>query len=81
MEEYNWNLISKVSIPIGILVAAVFYLDTSNFWKYFSMVAGIILAGSIVYMKDRKKSNIFTASAIVFLAALIVKMSRDIGII
>ena len=78
-EEYNWNLILKVSIPIALIEAYIFYTNLSNSWKWFSLIAGLLLAGLIVYMKDKKKNNIFTAVGIVFLAALIVRFLKESG--
>lgn len=80
-EEYNWNLILKVSIPVALVEAYIFYTSISNGWKWLSLVAGLLLAGGIVYLKDKKKSNIFTAVGIVFLAALIVRFLKNFGVL
>lgn len=80
-EEYNWNLILKVSIPVALVEAYIFYTSISNGWKWLSLAAGLLLAGGIVYLKDKKKSNIFTAVGIVFLAALIVRFLKNFGVI
>ncbi len=81
MEDYNWSLILATSLPIGAVVAAVFYLNINNGWKYLSLVAGILLAGAVMYTKDKKKSNVYTAVAIVFLIALATNMLRRLGLI
>ena len=78
-EEYNWDLILKIAIPIALVEAYIFYTNISNGWKWFSLVVGLLLAGIIVYLKDKKKNNIFTAVAIVFLAALIVRFLKNFG--
>ncbi|MBI3026971.1 hypothetical protein HYY70_02565 [Candidatus Woesearchaeota archaeon] len=78
-EEYNWDLIIKVATPISLIEAYVFYTNISNSLKWFSLIAGLMAAGSIVYFKDKKKSSIFTAIGIVFLAALVVRFLRNFG--
>ena len=79
-EEYNWSLISIVSVPFALITAFIFYTSIANLWKWISLIAALLIAGGIIYAKDKKKSNIFTAVAIVFLTALIVKFLRDAGI-
>ena len=81
MEEYNWDIITKVSIPVAVAVAVIFYLRIGSAWKWVSLAVGLFLAALLVYINDKKKSNIFTAMGIVFLAALIVKFLRDLNII
>ena len=78
-EEYNWDLILKIAIPIALVEAYIFYTNIGNGWKWFSLIVGLLLAGIIVYLKDKKKNNIFTAVAIVFLAALIVRFLKNFG--
>ena len=80
-EDYNWELILKIAIPISLIEAYIFYTNISNGWKWFSLIIGLLLSGGIVYMKDKKKSNIFTAVGIVFLTALIVRFLKNFGII
>ncbi len=79
-EDYNWELILKVAVPIALIEAFIFYRNFSNFWKWLSLITGLILAGAIVYIKDKKKNNIFTAVGIVFLVVLIVRFLRDFGV-
>ena len=78
-ETYNWNLILAVSIPISLIEAYIFHTNIINAWKWFLLAIGLAVAGSIVYIKDKKKSNIFTAIGIVFLAALVVRFLKDFG--
>lgn len=80
-EDYNWDLITKVAVPIAAAEAAIFYLRIGNLWKWSGLAAGLLLAAMLVYIKDKRKSSIFTAIGMVFLAALIVKFLRDAGII
>ena len=80
-EEYNWDLILKTAVPVSLIEAYIFYSNISNGWKWLSLLAGLLLAGTIVYIKDKKKHNIFTAVGIVFLAVLIVKFLKDFGLI
>lgn len=79
-EDYNWNIIMKVSVPIALIESYIFYTNISNGWKWFSLLLGLALAGIIIYAKDKKKSSIFTAVGIVFLAALIVRFMKDFGV-
>jgi hypothetical protein len=78
-EEYNWEIVLKVSIPIALIEAYIFYTNISNGWKWFSLIIGLLLTGGIVYIKDKKKNNIFTAIGVVFLVALIVRFLRNFG--
>ena len=80
-EEYNWELILKVSVPVALIEAYVFYTNISNGWKWFSLAIGLALTGIIVHAKDKKKNNVFTAVAIVFLAALIVRFLKNFGLL
>ena len=81
MEEYDWELILKFALPIAAIEAYLFYINISNFWKLSSLIMGSILTGIFVYIKDKKKNNIFTAIGIVFLVTLIVRLLRNFGIL
>ena len=72
-ENYNWNLILKVAVPFSIIEGIIFYLGIADFWKWLLLIIGMVATGSIVYYKEKKRSSIFTAVAIVFLTALIVR--------
>ncbi|MBS3096299.1 hypothetical protein J4480_02560 [Candidatus Woesearchaeota archaeon] len=78
-EKHNWNIILKIAAPISLIEAYIFYANMSDGWKWFSLVIGLLLTGSIAYMKDKKKSNIFTAVGIVFLVALIMRLLKNFG--
>ena len=80
-EDYNWNLILKVAVPIAVRVGFLFYPNINNVWKWISLVAALSLAGMLVYIHDKKKSSMFTAIGIVFLAALVVKFLKDSGLL
>ena len=80
-EEYNWNLILKVAVPFALIEAYVFYASIINIWKWISLVIGLFLTGLIVYITNKKKSNVFTAIGLVFLVALIVRFLKNFGII
>ena len=80
-EEYNWELILKVAVPFSLVEAYLFYTNLGDFWKWVSLVAALSLTGMIVYMHDKKKSNVFTAIAVVFLIALIVRFLRNFGLL
>ena len=80
-EEYNWDLILKIAVPIALIEAYIFYTNISNSWKWFSLIIGLLSAGGIFYSQNKKKNNIFTAVGIVFLVALIVRFLKEFGII
>ena len=80
-DEYDWNLILKCSVPAAIAVSIVYYLNTTNFWKLTSLILGCFLASLLVYINSKKKQNIFTASAVVFLAYITMKMLIQLGVI
>lgn len=76
-EEYNWSLILAVAAPIAIAEAYIFNTGLKSIWKWLILAVGLLSAGGIVYAKDKRKSNIFTAAAIVFLAVLLVKLLKE----
>ncbi|HLC49950.1 MAG TPA: hypothetical protein VJI97_00815 [Candidatus Nanoarchaeia archaeon] len=80
-EEYNWELIMKVALPVSLFVGWAFYTNIGNFWKWLALVSGAAIAAGIVYSKSRRKGNVFTAAAVVFLVALVVKFSKAWGFI
>jgi len=41
-EEYNWNLILKVAVPISLIEAYTFYTNASDNLKWFSLTAGLM---------------------------------------
>ena len=79
-DDYNWELILKTAIPIALIEAYIFYIGIKDGWKWFSLIIGLLLTGIIVYIKDKKKGNIFTAVGIVFLVALIVRFMKNFGV-
>ena len=78
-DDYNWNLILKVAIPIVLIDGFLFYTNIGSLWKWISLVIASGLAGILVYINDKKRSNMFTSIGIVVLAALIVKFLKDFG--
>ena len=80
-EEYKWELILKVAVPIALVEAYVFYSTLIDFWKWFILLVGLCTAGILVYMNDKKKYNVFTTIGIVFLVGLIVRILRDFRLI
>ena len=76
-EEYNWSLILKVAVPIALIEGYVFYNSyINNGWKWFLLVLGLVLSGFLVYVKSKKKQNIFTAAGFVFLVAVLVRFLK-----
>lgn len=80
-EEYKWDLILKTAVPISLVEAYIFYANVSDVWKWLSLLIGLMLAGTIIYMNGKKKSDTFTAIGIVFLVALIVRFLKNFGLI
>ena len=80
-EEYNWSLILKVAAPLALIEAFVFYTNIADGWKWISLGIGVLSAGIIVYAKDKKKSNVFTACGFVFLVILILRFLKNFGFI
>ena len=79
-EDYNWELILKIAVPVALIEAYIFYTSISNLWKWFSLIIALLIAGGIVYIKDKKKSNIFTAIGIIVLVALVVRFLKNFGV-
>ena len=80
-DEYNWNLILKVSVPFSLIEGYIFYTNVSDFWKWLSLIATLLLTGWIIYIKNKKKNNIFTAMGLVFLTVLVIRFLRNSGFI
>ena len=80
-QEYKWGLILKVSFPAAIVVGLVFYKIQSDFLKWLVLIIGVFAAGGITYSRDKKKSNVFTAAALVLLTAIIILVLRRLSII
>ena len=80
-EEYDWELILKVAVPLALAEGYIFYAAFRSGWRWFLLVIGLLLAGYLVYRKNKKKSNVFTAVGIVFLAALIIRFLKNFGVL
>ena len=80
-EDYDWGLIRMVALPFALAEAYIFYTNISDVWKWLLLVAGMVGTGAIVYTRDKKKHNIFTAVGVVFLAAVIVRFMKVLAII
>ena len=80
-EEYKWDLILKTAVPISLSEAYIFYINISDSWKWLSLLIGLLSTGTIIYMNDKKKNNVFTAIGIVFLVALITRFLKNSGLI
>ena len=80
MEEYNWNLILKCAVPVALVEAYLFYANLGDVWKWSALVVGASLSAMLVYINEKNKSNVFTAAAIVLLAALIVRFLKSLGL-
>ena len=79
-EDYNWGLILKIAAPVALIEAYIFYTNISNLWKWLSLTIGLLLTGYVIYVKDKKKNNIFTAVGLVFLVALIIRFLKNFGV-
>ncbi len=79
--QYNWKLILAVAVPIALIESFLLYSNILNFLKWLSLIISLAVAGAIVYLKDKKKGNIFTAVGVVFLIIILVKLLRNFGIV
>lgn len=79
-ENYNWNLILLVSLPVAVIEFYLFYRNLSSAWRWLSLILAVLVTGAIIYTKDKRKTNIFTAIAIVLLGALIARLLRNFGL-
>lgn len=77
--EYNWKLILLVALPVSAIVGITYYISPNKILKWAALIIGAIAAASITYAYDKKKGNVFTAPAIVFLTALIVTALKKLG--
>ena len=80
MDTHEWNHIMRGAIPASIAVAIVFVNMTSN-WKLALFLCAMAGAYLLVSMKTKKKGDIFTALAIVFLTALAVHFLQGAGLL
>jgi len=79
-EDYNWDLILKVSVTFSIIEAYIFYTNINNYWKWSALAMGLFLTGLLVNIYDKRKQNMFTAIGIVFLTALILRFLKNFGV-
>lgn len=79
-EDYNWEWILKIALPVALVEAYIFYTNISNIWKWLSLITGLAMTGYIISVKDKRRSSIFTAIGLVFLAALIVRLMKNFGV-
>ncbi|HLG23994.1 MAG TPA: hypothetical protein VI564_03645 [Candidatus Nanoarchaeia archaeon] len=80
-EDYNWKVILSVSVPVSIIVGYLNYSSLSDTLKLWSVIIGSLVSAWIVYFISKKKSNIFTAAAIVFLVAIVIKFLKSSSLI
>lgn len=77
--EYNWKLILTASIPLTIVVFFIFQRVSSG-WAWLWLILCMAAAGIIVYFKSKKKADIFTAAAIIFLVGVGLRFLERAGI-
>lgn len=70
----------KAAIPVALIEAYIFYTNLGEFWKWSSLVLGMSFAGFIIYISGKKKSDMFTAMGIVFLAAIVIRFMKNFGL-
>ena len=71
----------KIAVPFAVAEIIVFYLNFLEWFKILMLIVGCIASGSIAFYKSRKKQNIFTTIAVVFLAALVMRALQVAGLI
>jgi len=80
-KEYDWNIILRSSLPVGLLMAFIFYTDIKIGLKWFYLVLAMVMEYGIVYYQDKKKHNIFTAMTLVLLISMITYGLKNLGFI
>lgn len=78
--EYNWKLILAASIPLVIAVVFIFRGVASG-WAWVWLILCMVAASTIVYFRSKKKADIFTAAAIIFLVGVGLRFLERAGIL
>ena len=79
--EYDWGTILKVSIPFSAIAGYFFYRDFLSLLRWAVLIIGSALAGYLVYRKDKRKANVFTAVAIVVLVSVVAVAVKKFGLL
>ncbi len=77
-ETHQWSHILRGAVPASIAVFILFANMASN-WKWALLLAAMAACYVLVYFKTKKKADLFTALAIVFLAALAMHFLQGAG--
>ena len=80
MNEHDWNAIMKGAVPAGAGVVLAFANLTSN-WKWGITLLCMAAAYGIVSFYSKKKSDLFTAVALVFVIALAMHGLSQAGVL
>jgi hypothetical protein len=79
-ETHDWNAILRGAIPSSIAVILIF-ANLSQSWRWPLALLCMGVAYGMVYTKSKKKADLFTAAAIVFLTALAMHFLSRAGMI
>ncbi len=79
-EQHQWSHIWKGAIPASLAVIIIFANMTSR-WKWVLLIVAMAAAYGIVYVKSRKKADLFTAAALVFLVGVGMEFLQKAGIV
>ena len=77
-ETHHWGNILRGAVPASIAVVIAFVNITSQ-WKWAILFLSMGAAYFLVAMKTKKKADLFTAMAIVFLSALAAHFLQGAG--
>ncbi len=79
-DDYNWSSISKGAIPASIGVVLAFANLATN-WRWMITVLCMVMAYIIVSFSSKKKSDLFTAIALVFAVSIAMHALSTAGMI
>ncbi len=79
-QQHQWGLILRGAIPASIAVAIIFANVTSGLkWALLLLCMGAAIG--IVYLKSKRKADLFTAAALVFLLGLLMHFLTSAGFV
>ena len=79
-EQHQWGHIFRGAIPMSI-GAVILFANMHSSWKWALLIAAMAGAYALVSMKTKKKADLFTAMAIVFVCGLGVHFLQGAGMI
>jgi hypothetical protein len=80
MTEHNWDAISKGAIPSSIGVVLAFANMTTN-WRWGVSLLCMIFAYIIISFYSKKKSDLFSGVALVFVTGIVMHLLSLAGLV